>query len=191
MSQFCWLSRWTRQSRSPCSTFWSSFQQLIWPFWQPQDPICWVSYGLMLMRSSLELVWPRCSWSMLSLAQRLKSWWRWPLTAVWQFVLYSSTWPSWHPRCCGHQFVHCNVSKPAYTSRDLCHLLLTLLPVSIIIIPQTYCEHMGTAKLSCGNIQFSSVQSLSSPALCDPMDCSMSNFPVHHQLPEPIQTHVP
>ena len=26
--------------------------------------------------------------------------------------------------------------------------------------------------------------------LCDPMDCSMSGFPVHHQLPEPTQTHV-
>ena len=23
--------------------------------------------------------------------------------------------------------------------------------------------------------------------LCDPMDCSMSGYPVHHQLPEPIQ----
>ena len=30
--------------------------------------------------------------------------------------------------------------------------------------------------------QFSSVQSL--PILCDPMDCSMPGFPVHHQLPE-------
>ena len=27
-----------------------------------------------------------------------------------------------------------------------------------IIIPQTYCEHMGTAKVSCGDFQFSSVQ---------------------------------
>ena len=26
--------------------------------------------------------------------------------------------------------------------------------------------------------------------LCDPMDCSMPGFPVHHQLPEHIQTHV-
>ena len=28
------------------------------------------------------------------------------------------------------------------------------------------------------------------PALCDPMDCSTPSFPVHHQLPEPTQTHV-
>ena len=34
-----------------------------------------------------------------------------------------------------------------------------------------------------------SVQSLSHIQLCDPMDCSMSGFPVHHQLPEPAQTH--
>ena len=26
--------------------------------------------------------------------------------------------------------------------------------------------------------------------VCDPMDCSTSGFPVHHQLPEPTQTHV-
>ena len=27
-------------------------------------------------------------------------------------------------------------------------------------------------------------------SLFDPMDCSMPGFPVHHQLPEPTQTHV-
>ena len=32
---------------------------------------------------------------------------------------------------------------------------------------------------------FSSVQ-----VLCDPMDCSMPGFPVHHSLPELAQTHV-
>ena len=35
--------------------------------------------------------------------------------------------------------------------------------------------------------QFSSVAQLC-PTLCDPMDCSMPGFPVHHQLPEPTQT---
>ena len=38
--------------------------------------------------------------------------------------------------------------------------------------------------------QFSSVQSLSHVRLCNPMDCSMSGFSVHHQLPEFAQTHV-
>ena len=37
--------------------------------------------------------------------------------------------------------------------------------------------------------QFSSVAQLC-PALWDPMDCSKSDMPVHHQLPELAQTHV-
>ena len=36
--------------------------------------------------------------------------------------------------------------------------------------------------------QFSSVAQ-SCPALCDPVDCSMPGFPVHHQLLELAQTH--
>ena len=39
------------------------------------------------------------------------------------------------------------------------------------------------------DIQFSSVTQ-SWPTLCDPMDCSMPGFPVHHQLPEFTQPHV-
>ena len=31
----------------------------------------------------------------------------------------------------------------------------------------------------------------SCPALCDPMNCSTPRLPVHHQLPEFTQTHVP
>ena len=39
------------------------------------------------------------------------------------------------------------------------------------------------------SVQFSSVtQSCLTP--CDPMNCSMPGLPVHHQLPEPTQTHV-
>ena len=38
--------------------------------------------------------------------------------------------------------------------------------------------------------QFNSVQSLSRVRLCDPMDCSTSGLPVHHQFLEFIQTHV-
>ena len=30
----------------------------------------------------------------------------------------------------------------------------------------------------------------SCPTLCNPMDCSLPGFPVHHQLPEFVQTHV-
>ena len=37
-------------------------------------------------------------------------------------------------------------------------------------------------------LKFSSVAQLYL-TLCDPMDCSISGFPVHHQLPELTQTH--
>ena len=38
-------------------------------------------------------------------------------------------------------------------------------------------------------VQFSSVAQ-SCLTLCHPMDCSTPDLPVHHQLPEPAQTHV-
>ena len=40
-----------------------------------------------------------------------------------------------------------------------------------------------------GKVQFSSVTQ-SCLTLCEPMDCSMSGLPVHHQLPEFTETHV-
>ena len=39
------------------------------------------------------------------------------------------------------------------------------------------------------SVQFSSVTQ-SCPTLCNPMDWSIPGFPVHHQLPELVQTHV-
>ena len=41
----------------------------------------------------------------------------------------------------------------------------------------------------CQQSQFSSVAQ-SCPTLCNPMDCSTPGFPVHHQLPDLVQTHV-
>ena len=38
------------------------------------------------------------------------------------------------------------------------------------------------------SVQFSSV-SQSCPTLCDPMDCNMPGYPVHHRLMELAQTH--
>ena len=38
-------------------------------------------------------------------------------------------------------------------------------------------------------LQFCSVAQ-SCPTLCDPMNCSMLGFPVHHQLLELTQTHI-
>ena len=39
-----------------------------------------------------------------------------------------------------------------------------------------------------GTLTISVAQSC--PTLCNPMDCSMPGFPVHHQLPKLAQTHV-
>ena len=41
----------------------------------------------------------------------------------------------------------------------------------------------------CLSVQFSSVAQ-SCPTLCNPMNCSTPELPVHHQLPEFTQTHV-
>ena len=63
------------------------------------------------------------------------------------------------------------------------------LPTTPEIIPWTltrdYVWHFTVTRFS--SIQFShSVMC----KLCDPMDCCMPGFPVHHQLPELAQTHV-
>ena len=54
----------------------------------------------------------------------------------------------------------------------LYHLISSIFAISLFIV-----------------LQFSSVTQ-SYMTLCNPMDCSMPGFPVHHQLPELAQTHV-
>ena len=54
---------------------------------------------------------------------------------------------------------------------------LSLSPSTLIILPLSYAINLFFT-------QFSSVSQLC-PTLCDPMDCSMPGFPVHHQLLEP------
>ena len=61
---------------------------------------------------------------------------------------------------------------------------------SFIEFPKPLCHdkaviHEGDKTPS---VQFSSVAQLW-PTLCDPMNCSTPGLPVHHQLPEPTQTH--
>ena len=46
-----------------------------------------------------------------------------------------------------------------------------------------------TCKLGMVSVQFSSVAQ-SCLTVCDPMDCTMPGYPVHHQLPELAQIHV-
>ena len=49
---------------------------------------------------------------------------------------------------------------------------------------------LGVGIIICYSVQFSSVAQ-SCPTLCDPMNHSTLGLPVHHQLPESTQTHVP
>ena len=51
-------------------------------------------------------------------------------------------------------------------------------------------ETRGLLPPSSQHFQFSSVAQ-SCPTLCDPMGCSTPGLPVHHQLLEFTQTHIP
>ena len=72
--------------------------------------------------------------------------------------------------------------------------ILSLILVSIIHLKitcvKTYMKaHFFKQELIYLSVQFSSVTQ-SCPTLCDPMNLSMPGLPVHHQLPEFMQTHV-
>ena len=44
--------------------------------------------------------------------------------------------------------------------------------------------------LQCMKVKSESEVAQSCLTLCDPMDCSLPGFPVHHQIPELAQAHV-
>ena len=52
------------------------------------------------------------------------------------------------------------------------------------------CQRMFKLLHNYTHLQFNSVQSLSCPTLCDPMNWSTPGLPVHHHLPELTKTHV-
>ena len=72
--------------------------------------------------------------------------------------------------------------------------MFEFLPRSHISIGLSHLENHNFYDFHDITIQFSSVQfssvAQSCLTLCDPIDCSMPGFPVHHQLPELAQTHV-
>ena len=51
-----------------------------------------------------------------------------------------------------------------------------------------WCLLRSLGACDCHSVQFSSVAQ-SCSTLCNSMDCRTPGFPVHHQLPEPTQTH--
>ena len=50
-------------------------------------------------------------------------------------------------------------------------------------------EGLVEVQFLCQRVQFSSLAQLCLTR-CNPVDCSMPGLPVHHQLPELVQTHV-
>ena len=68
----------------------------------------------------------------------------------------------------------------------LLYIYISFRPCAISKNSQLFHYKFNIAKYS---VQFSSVDQ-SCLTFCDPMDCSRSGFPVRHQLPEFIQTHV-
>ena len=82
---------------------------------------------------------------------------------------------------------------PSSSSWNMCAHSTSLCPVFIhSLILQLGRECPLCARHSAKPWKFSSVQfsRSSCPTLCDPMNCSTSGLPVHHQLPEFTQTHV-
>ena len=77
-----------------------------------------------------------------------------------------------------------------FYSLSLSHFLLDFFYKSILLLLLTLANyHFYLFCDMSAKYQFSSVTQ-SCPTLCDPMNCSMPGLPVHHQLPEFIQTHV-
>ena len=76
-----------------------------------------------------------------------------------------------------------------------CHLLHSSHCLPPLLCPQVHSLHLRLHSFPAAYFEMFSVQSVSSvarpcPTLCNPMDCSKSGFPVHHQLLELTQTHV-
>ena len=87
--------------------------------------------------------------------------------------------------------VYCHPAVLTYMQSTSCkvlgwmkHKLESKLPGEISIISDTQMT-LGHTEVW----EFSSVAQ-SCPILCNPMDCSMPGFPVHHQLLKLEQTHV-
>ena len=78
------------------------------------------------------------------------------------------------------------------SSHSMVCLLQLLKPAASRAMSHNYwaCVPKLLKPVSLEPVQFSSVQSLSRVRLCDSMDRSMPDLPVHHQLPEFTQTHI-
>ena len=103
---------------------------------------------------------------------------------------------SLQPHGLQHTKLPCPSLTPAVYSNSCpssrwCHPTISSSVVPFFPCPQSRpaSESFPMSQLFAGGGQSIRVSVLC-PTLCDPMDCSMPSFPVHHQLPELAQTHV-
>ena len=80
-------------------------------------------------------------------------------------------------------------SYPRYSLYFKLYFISHLVLCILVWILSTGLFSLLILSLQLPSVQFSSVAQ-SCPNLCNPMNCSMSGLPVHHQLPEFTQTHV-
>ena len=72
-------------------------------------------------------------------------------------------------------------------SQKKIHSITIPIPGNLVTDIKIHCSVVcETVIICCSLVELSD----SCLTLCDPMDCSMPGFPVHHRLPEPTQTHV-
>ena len=106
---------------------------------------------------------------------------------------------SLRPHGLGHTRLLCPWDSPGTNTRVDCHFLLQgIFPtqgsnprlMSLALAGEFFITSATweAQNNSISSVQFSSVAQ-SCPTLCDPMDCSMPGFPVHHQIPH-HQIHV-
>ena len=78
--------------------------------------------------------------------------------------------------------------------RDLSFLQVTeeykILQLASLNLLKYFVSNVPEKKMTPVNVSFSVQFTQLCPTLCDLMDCNTRGFPVHHQLPEPAQTHV-
>ena len=76
-----------------------------------------------------------------------------------------------------HKSLHLNRSKTWKTFHFQNYLIALFVPDTQLSVSHVSSHSVSSVTQSC-------------PTLCDPMDCSMPGFPVHHQLLKLAQTHV-
>ena len=85
-----------------------------------------------------------------------------------------------------------DIGSAGFYQTSVCVITVPHLNLVILVLVFSHIHNiLSERKVDNGEVnplQFSTVPQ-SCLTLCDPMDCSMPDFPVHHQLPEFTETH--